>query len=163
MNQKLSKQQALPKIKQYCAYQERCHSEVRQELFAYGLYPDEVEEIIVKLIAENYLNEQRFATAFASGRFRLKKWGKVKIKYELRKRKVSEACISKALSLLDEEDYMDTLKELYLFKEMAVLKEKNVFKRKMVIQAWLLYKGYERDLIIEVLTNGSQIENISDR
>ena len=148
---------AFTKITKYCSYQERCHSEVRHELFSYGLYAEEVEELMVKLITENYLSEQRFATAFAGGRFRLKKWGKVKIRYELRKRKVSDTCISKALSLLDMDTYLDTLKELYKAKERLLSKEKNEYKRKMQIQAWLLQKGYERDLIIELFKNGNQI------
>ena len=150
-------ERAFTKIGRYCSYQERCHSEVRQELFSYGLYPDEVNEIIVKLIAENYLNEQRFAVAFAGGRFRLKKWGRVKIKYELRKRMISDACISKALYSLDEEAYKTTLNQLFQLKEKAVSKEKNLLKRKMKIKAWLLQKGYERELITDLFKNGSQI------
>lgn len=148
---------AFTKIARYCSYQERCHSEVKQELFSYGLYSEEVDEILVKLITENYLNEQRFAIAFAGGRFRLKKWGRVKIRYELRKRRISDACISNALYSLDEEAYNITLIQLFQLKEKAVSKEKNPFKRKMKIRAWLLQKGYEGELISDLFENGSQI------
>ena len=81
--QNLTPKQAFPKIKQFCAYQERCHSEVKEKLYGYGLNKDDVEELISKLIEENYLNEERFAIVFAGGKFRSKNWGKVKIKYEL--------------------------------------------------------------------------------
>src|SRR5690606_33190020 len=94
-------EQALQKIKQYCAYQERCHSEVRDKLYSFGLRQSEVEEMITLLIVENYLNEERFAIHFAGGKFRMKQWGKHKIKQALKLRKVSDYCINKALKDID--------------------------------------------------------------
>ena len=97
--------QALPKAKHYCAYQERCHSEVKDKLYSFGLNKKEVEQILSQLIEENYLNEERFAIQFAGGRFRIKQWGRVKIKYELKQKQVSEYSIKKALEQIKETEY----------------------------------------------------------
>ena len=104
-SQKFTPQQAVPKIKQYCAYQERCHVEVRDKLYSYGLIKPEVEEIIYTLITENYLNEERFAIHYAGGKFRMKQWGKNKIKLALKQKQISEYCIKKALKVIDETEY----------------------------------------------------------
>src|SRR5688500_741234 len=101
--------QALIKARNYCAYQERCQQEVRDKLYEWGLWPEAVENIIVELITDNFLNEERFATTFAGGKFRIKKWGRVKIKLELKKRKISEYCIKQAMKEIDEKDYLKTL------------------------------------------------------
>src|SRR6201996_8784258 len=94
----LSLEQALQKARHYCGYQERCHSEVKEKLYSFGLHKKEVEEALSTLIEENYLNEERFAIQYAGGHFRLKQWGKVKIRYELKQRQVSDYCIKKALA-----------------------------------------------------------------
>ncbi|HEV8079593.1 MAG TPA: hypothetical protein VGP43_02700 [Chitinophagaceae bacterium] len=78
---KLTKEQALPKIKLYCAYQERCHKEVKEKLYSLGLYKKDVEQLISQMIEENYLNEERFAIQYAGGKFRMNKWGRIKIKH----------------------------------------------------------------------------------
>ncbi len=108
----LSKEQALQKARHYCGYQERSHTEVKEKLYSYGLRKTDVEELMSQLIEENYLNEERYATMFAGGKFRMKQWGRVKIKYELKQKRVSEYCIKKALKEIDEEDYLKTLENL---------------------------------------------------
>ena len=143
--------QSLPKIKQFCAYQERCHSEVKEKLYSYGLNKNEVEEIISKLIEDNYLNEERFAIHFAGGKFRIKQWGRVKIKYELKKKQVSEYCIRKALSAINDKDYIHTLERLAEIKIKTLQKEKNIFIKKRKLQDHLRMKGYENDLVNEQL------------
>jgi regulatory protein len=102
--QQLTKEQALQKLKHYCAYQERCHSEVRDKLFSLGVYKKHHDDLIAALIAENYLNEERFAVAYAGGKWRIQHWGRVKIKYELKQKQISDYCIKKALKQIDEED-----------------------------------------------------------
>lgn len=149
--QNLTPKQAFPKIKQFCAYQERCHSEVKEKLYGYGLNKDDVEELISKLIEENYLNEERFAIVFAGGKFRSKNWGKVKIKYELKHKGVSEYCIKKALREIDEEDYIKTLHNLAEKKSLTLKSEKNIFIKKRKLQDYLLQKGFESDLIREIV------------
>src|ERR1700748_907813 len=93
----LSPEQALQKARHYCGYQERCHSEVQEKLYSLGLRKPQVEAALATLIEENYLNEERFAIQFAGGHFRLKQWGKVRIRYQLKQKKVSEYCIRTAL------------------------------------------------------------------
>src|SRR5687767_15443183 len=108
----LTKEQALQKLRHYCAYQERCHVEVKEKLYSFGLRKQMVEESIAQLIEEDYLNEERFAIQFAGGKFRMKQWGRVKIKYALKQKQVSEYCIKKAMKELDEKDYGNTLQKL---------------------------------------------------
>src|ERR1017187_9401155 len=102
---KLSPNEALIKAQLFCAYQERCQQEMRDKLYSWGLYPDAVENIIAGLITGNYLNEERFAKSYAGGKFRIKKWGRIKIKIELKKRKISEYCIKRAMEEINNRDY----------------------------------------------------------
>ncbi len=151
IQQKLTPQQALPKLKQYCAYQERCHSEVKEKLYSYGVFRNDAEEIISKLIEENYLNEERFAIHFAGGKFRIKQWGKVKIKYELKQKAVSEYCIKKALKAIDDAEYKKVLYKLAALKLKTLKGEKNIFIKKRKLQDHLLQKGFETDLVRSVV------------
>jgi regulatory protein len=147
----LTKEQALQKAKHYCGYQERCHSETKEKLYSLGLYKQQVEECIAQLIEENYLNEERFAQQFAGGKFRMKQWGRVKIKYELKQKQVSEYCIKKGLKEIDEDDYLKVLKKLALEKWTAVKTEKNIFIKLRKTQDYLMQKGYEHELIKQAL------------
>lgn len=149
--QKLTPQQALPKLKQYCAYQERCHSEVKEKLYSYAVYGDDADTIISKLIDEDYLNEERFAIHFAGGKFRVKQWGKVKIKYELKKKQVSDYCIKKALKGVDTGEYFSVLEKLAVQKLKALKGEKNIFIKKRKLQDFLLQRGFESDLVREMV------------
>ena len=152
----LTKEQALQKAKHYCGYQERSHKEVKEKLYALGLYKQQVEECIAQLIEENYLNEERFAQLFAGGKFRMKQWGRVKIKYELKQKNVSEYCIKTGLKEIDEADYEKTLEKLAQEKWGAVKSEKNVFIKLRKTQDYLMQKGYEHELIKQVLQNLQQ-------
>ena len=147
----LTKEQALQKAKHYCGYQERCHKEVKEKLYSLGLYKQQVEECISQLIEENYLNEERFAQQFAGGKFRMKQWGRVKIKYELKQKNVSEYCIKKGMKEIDEADYEKTLQKLAQEKWTAVKSETNVFSKLRKTQDYLIQKGYEHELIKQVL------------
>ena len=143
----LSLEQALQKARHYCGYQERSHSEVQDKLYSFGLRKKDVETALAILIEENYLNEQRFAEQFAGGHFRLKEWGRIKIRYELKQRQVSEYCIKKALTLIDEEEYDRTLDRLAAKKWETLRGEGNPFVRKRKLQDYLLQKGYELDRV----------------
>ena len=149
--QKLTPAQALEKIKHYCAYQERCHSEVKEKLFGYGLTKNEADDILLFLIENNYLNEQRYAEQFAGGHFRSKKWGRIKIRYALRQKQISDPCILKALKVIDEDDYLKTLKQLFEEKNATLKSEKNHFIRKKKLRDHLMQKGYEAGYIQELL------------
>lgn len=150
--QQLSLEQALQKARHYCAWQERCHSEAKEKLYGFGLKRQDVEEALSRLIEDNYLNEERFAIQFAGGRFRMKQWGRIKIRYELKQKQVGDYCIKKALASIDGEEYDRTLFRLAEDK-WEDLKEEEPFVRRQKIQTSLIQKGYEMDKIQEVLAN----------
>jgi regulatory protein len=149
--QKCTPQQALPKAKHYCAYQERSHSDVKDKLYSFGLNTKEVDQIVSTLIEENYLNEERFAIQFAGGHFRTKKWGRVKITHALKQKQVSPYCIKKALKQIDEDEYLKVLQKLFEEKLKTLKSEKNIFVKKRKLQDHLLQKGFESDLIREMV------------
>ncbi len=142
---------SLEKIKQYCAYQERCHSEVRSKLLSMKVYGDELENIIVELIADEFLNEERFANQFARGKFYQKNWGKIKIKYELKSKGISAYLIQNALSEIDEDDYEKTLFKLANQKLITLKNSKNRFAKMNALKNYLQQKGYESHLIMKVI------------
>lgn len=140
-------EKAWQRIRYYCAYQERSHAETRDKLYSFGLYKPEVENLLAQLIEENYLNEERFALAFAGGHFRTKQWGRVKIKFALSQKRVSIYCIKKALASIDEEEYESCLEKLATAKLAGLRSEKNIFAKKTKLQNFLLQKGFESDLV----------------
>ena len=150
LKRSVTKEQALQKLKHYCAYQERCHQEVKEKLYDLGLYQKDVEELIAQLIEENYVNEERFAIQFAGGKFRIKKWGRLKIRHALKQKKVSGYCIKKALQQIDEEAYRDTIQKLAEAKWKMLTAEKNIFMKQRKVTDHLLHKGFEADFIKEV-------------
>lgn len=142
--------QALSKIQLWCAYQERCQQEVRDKLYDYGLRTEDVENLIAQLISENYLNEERFARAYAGGKFRIKKWGRIKIRIGLKAKRVSDYCIRKAMEEIDDQVYRKTLEKIIRDKNV-LLKERNHLRRKYKLLQFAHAKGYEQDLIMEIL------------
>ena len=148
---RLTKEQAIQKIRHYAGYQERCHQEVKDKLYSFGLYSNEVDEILSGLIEENYLNEERFAETFAGGKFRMRQWGRVRIRHELKQRRVSEYCIRKAMQAITEEDYLATLKKIASKKWESLGSEKNQFSKKAKTIEYLLRKGYEMELARSVI------------
>jgi len=138
--------QALEKAKKYCANQEHCQFDVRIKLFTWNINGEKAEWIIGELICEGYLNEERFARAFARGKFNIKSWGKQKITTELKKRNISEYCIQKALSEINEENYSTRLKDI---AEKWLNKHKNetLIAKKQKLFRYLASKGYQTDEI----------------
>ena len=149
----LSPEQALQKLRHYCGYQERSHQEVREKLYSFGLRKNDVESAIATLISEDQLNEERFAMQFAGGHFRLKHWGKVKIRYELKGKGVSDYCVMKALAAIDETDYARTLSDQAARKWESLTGESNLFSRRQKVRDYLLQKGYESDRINAVVNS----------
>ena len=143
---------ALTKAEHYCAYQDRAQQEVRDKLYEWGLWTDAVENIISTLVTSNYLNEERFAKAYVRGKFRQKAWGRVKIKQGLKLKKVSDPLIKKALLTIDLDDYMATLHQV-LAKKAPLIKEKQEYKRRYKLQQYAMSRGFEADLIADVLKN----------
>lgn len=141
---------AKPKIEQYCAYQERSQQEVRDKLYDMGLHSKDVEELISELISDNFLNEERFAMLYAQGKFRMKAWGKAKIKQALKLKRVSDYCIKKALNSIDYDEYINKLSTL-VEKKSGEVKEKDEYIRKNKIARYLIGKGFESELVWERL------------
>ncbi len=154
----VSKEEALHKLQRYCAYQDRCHQEVRTKLLELGIYGDDLEEIISDLIQENFLNEERFARSFARGKFRIKKWGRNRILQELKKRNISGYCLRMAMTEIEEGEYLKTLKEV-LKKKDGLLKEQNSFKRKNKLAQYGISRGFENNLIWEAVNEMEKNKN----
>ena len=150
---------AKQKIAAFCAYQERCQQEVRTKLYSYGLYQDQVDEILAWLITENFLNEERFAQTFAGGKFRVKKWGRFKITQALKQKNISDYCIKKGMQEIAEDDYLITIKQLVdkKIKELAP-KTQNLFQLKDKTSKYIISKGFEPDLVWSVL---KEIDEVS--
>ena len=146
----------LAAITHYCQYQERCQKEVRNKLYELGSYKEEVEELIAKMVELGLVNEERYARTIARGKFRMKQWGKQKIVQALKFDQISDYCIKKALTEINEDEYEATLKKL-LDKKWAELKgEKNIYIKKKKAYNYMVQKGYETKqvlLFIEDLKN----------
>lgn len=147
--------QVLEKLKHYCAYQERSQYDVLQKLWDFSLDEDERLNIIAQLISENYLNEERFAISFSEGKFRIKKWGKKKIKSKLKEKKVSSFCIDKGLKAIDEEEYLKTLQSI-IESKLYTTKANSIYQKKQKVANYCYQKGYESELIWEVINHLNQ-------
>jgi regulatory protein len=141
---------AREKIQAYCAYQERCHQEVTKKLRSWGLIPDAIDMLIGELMQFNFLNEERYARSFARGKFRIKKWGRIKIRIELKKHDIYFKCIDFAMEEIDDKAYFETLKEV-LQRKNELEKEKDLYKRKAKLTRYLVSRGFEYDLIRDAL------------
>ena len=144
-------------MERYCAYQERCHVEVDKKLLEMRMIPEAREVILLHLLENDFLNEQRFAMSFARGKFRIKGWGKVRITRELKQRQISPYVIKKAVGQIEEEDYLKALKELAR-KKYNSLKENSIWKKRRKVSDFLLYRGFESDLVHEAIDAVEQEE-----
>lgn len=145
---KYSLLEAKQKLEAYCAYQERCELEIRKKLNSWGMYAEDIEILIADLIVNRFLNEERFAEAYVSGKTNIKRWGRIKIKRELKLRKISNYSINKAINAIDPEVYWNNLLHL-TEKKVALTKEKDSYKKRGKVYSFLASKGYETDLIKE--------------
>lgn len=146
----ISKFDALAKLQRYCAYQDRCHQEVRSKLLDLGIYGEDLEEIIAQLIEEKFLDEERFTRSYVRGKFRINKWGKNRIKQELKKRQISNYLIRKGLEEIPEEEYIEQAREV-IQKKAATLKEEDDYKRQNKLAAYAFRRGYEAELVWEIV------------
>jgi regulatory protein len=149
-NKIIDENAARSKAEHYCAYQERSQQEVRDKLYEWGQRPNVVENIISGLITGNFLNEERFAKAYAIGKFRQKGWGKIKIKQGLKFKQVPDVLIKKALLGIPDDEYLKVLEKV-LIKKGAGLNEKDPNKRNYKLQQYAISRGYEGDLVADVL------------
>jgi len=151
VNDRLTPDQAWPKIKHFCSYRERCRFEARQKLVNMGLSQKEADALLSRLVEEGCLDEERFAVQFAVGHFRQKKWGKQKILFALKQKRVSEIIIKRALQEIDGEDYVASLQKLALAKWKS-LKGEHYLPRQAKTMAYLQQKGYEGPAVREVIS-----------
>lgn len=150
VRQYLTKEQALQKLKHFCAYQERCHCEVKDKLYKLGIRKYDHNEIMSTLIEENYLNEERFAIAYAGGKFGINNWGRLKIKYALKQKQISEYCIKKSLKQIAETDYLKVLSKLAKQKYASLKSDQYLVRKKKTID-YLIGRGFEMTLIQQTL------------
>lgn len=144
----------LQKAASYCAYQERTQDEVKQRLKKWDVWGEEADEIIAELISMNYLSEERFAKTYAGGKFRVKNWGRMKIRQELHRRGLSEYSIQKGMNEIQDEAYVAGLKELLGKKKLLLAKtETDPFKLKQKLARFALGKGYESELVWKEIEN----------
>jgi regulatory protein len=148
----LTVEEALLKLMNYCVYQDRCHQEVENKLKDLEMYEDAQAYIISKLIEEDFLNEERFARSYARGKFRIKKYGRVRIKRELKAKGISAYNLNAAMSEIEEDDYFNTLRAL-AEQKLKTIKEPNEYKKRQKLYQYLTYKGYESELIYDVIND----------
>jgi len=139
--------EAKTKLEALCAYQERCSYELNSKMISWGILENDRNALIADLISNNFLSEERFSEAFVSGKTRIKKWGKIKIRVELKRKQISDYSIKNALDKIDDSIYIENLKHLLEKKWRALASEKNQYNRKAKTFRFLSSKGYESDII----------------
>ncbi|MEO8533286.1 MAG: regulatory protein RecX [Flavobacterium sp.] len=156
MNSICTPKQALLKLEHFCAYQERCHAEVMTKLYSLKMTSDEIDSIVVQLIESNFLNETRFACSFARGKHRIKFWGKIRIKNELKARQISSTNITLALKEISPEEYMTTFEQLSE-RSWNAITEKNMLKKRKKFCDYMLRRGYESNLVYDKMKELEQV------
>ena len=141
-------QEATKKLEHYCAYQERCHKEVKQKLTDMYMIPEAIDVIMIHLLEHNFLNEERFAKTFVSGKFKIKAWGRRRLTYELKQKDVSKFNINQALEEISDEEYIGVFNDL-TEKVAHTIKETNKLKKKKKFVDYFLYRGWESHLVYE--------------
>lgn len=150
--------EAIQKLEHYCAYQDRCHDEVTQKLRTLRMTNEEIDEIVVHLINENFLNEERFACSFARGKHRIKHWGKLRIVRELKQRNISKYNIDKALREIPISEYLENF-HFWAEKHWDFLTENDLQKKRKKWSDYFLRKGFESNLVYEKLTDLQDLEH----
>lgn len=146
----MTQKEALEKMAKFCAYQERCQSEVKHKLFGVGLSNEEINNIICDLIEHSFLDEERFAKAFVRGKFNQKGWGRIKIQQHLNQKQISSFCQKKGMLEINENDYLTKLEEIILKKSNS-LKTEDPFIRKSKTARYAISRGFESELVWEIL------------
>lgn len=141
--------EATIKLMQFCAYRDRSQKEVETKLREMRMIPQACEQITIKLMQENFLNEERFARSFVRGKFRIKKWGRIKIRQELNKREISAPLIKIAFTEIDDAEYFTILEEVAA-KKLKLIKESNPYKKKQKLVYYLQQRGFELPLILQL-------------
>ncbi|WP_274474777.1 regulatory protein RecX [Mangrovimonas aestuarii] len=144
--------EAISKMEHFCAYQERCHQEVRQKLVEMRMIPEAMDMIVGHLLQNNFLNEERFSKTFVRGKFRIKKWGKRRLIQELKKREISKFNINLAIREIEDGEYLEVFNTL-IEKRWESVMESDVYKKKKKVADYMLYRGWESSLVYEKLSD----------
>jgi regulatory protein len=158
MNDIFSIKEAINKIEHFCAYQERCHEEVMQKLRTMKMDSEEIDTIMVHLISDNFLNEERFACSFARGKHRIKQWGKIRIINELNSKKITQTLINIALKEISSEEYATTFHTL-AERNWESIRETNLMKKRKKFCDYMLRRGFESNLVFEKV---KELENLKE-
>ena len=142
-------EEAKRKLEAYCAYQDRCHKEVREKLYQMRMIPDAIDAIVYHLLQHKFLDEERFARSFARGKFRHKKWGKNRIKQELKQREIGTYLINKAFTEIPDSEYRNTFDDLAQKRFDLLTTEKDKYKKRKKLADYLVYRGWPGDWIYE--------------
>jgi len=154
-----SQSKALEAMQKYCALQDRCQQDVRSKLIAGGIYGEEIEEILAELISEGFLDEARYARALVSGKYKINLWGRQKIKMALKVKDLSSYCIQDGLSIIDEQIYRENARKLITNKLKSIDHSLGVFEKRNKILSFMHGKGYEHELVHDLLDTVLQKEN----
>lgn len=141
----------ISKLEKYCSYSEKCKSDIIKKLCQWKIF-HEHDEIINHLIDHNYINEERYALLYCKSKFNLRKWGKIKIAYQLKKKSIPENIINSSLNAITKESYLESIKKI-IKKKSESIDEKNIYKKNIKIARYLYQKGYETDLIWKVIND----------
>lgn len=147
----VSREEALSRLQALCAKQDRSHKEIHDKLHEWGIFYNDADQIVGKLIEDNFLNEERYARSYARGKFRMNAWGRRRIVQELKMERVSEYCIRKALTEIREDDYLETLQQVIDKKMSQLDKEEHPSKTKMKAAAYAIGRGFESELVWKLL------------
>ena len=150
--QPLTKEVALKKAQSWCAYQDRCHEEARTKLLEWGQRGYDLEDIIASLIEERFLDEERFARSFARGKFRMKEWGRIKIRLALQQKRVGAYCLRAAMSEINDVEYRETIVSVYR-KYLSLHPDTNTTEQHHKAVHYLLSRGFEYEVITETLAD----------
>ena len=148
MNKYLSIPELLKKGEYYCSYQERCHIEVYKKLKTFTFSKTDINEVIGKLIAGDFLNETRFSESFVRGKFKNKNWGRIRLSLELKKRSISKKNIEIAMKQIDQENYETKFKERFDFLTEKFKNEKKIIMKKKIFD-YFNYRGWEHEIIYD--------------
>jgi regulatory protein len=147
---KYSLLEAKTKLEALCAYQERCSFDLNKKLMQWGFDQEDRDRLLADLISNNFLSEERYAEAFVSGKFNIKKWGRIKIRQQLKQKRISDYSINKGLSLIDDDRYIEQIENLCVQK-MRSMKSVSSYADKVKVYRFLSSKGYETELIRDIV------------
>jgi regulatory protein len=143
--------EAKAKIEAWCAYQERCFFEVHTKLSSWGMDAEDSERLVAELIKAGFLNEERFSKAYCSGKFRIKRWGRIKIRQHLKAKRLSDMCIRLGMEEIDSDEYVQVIMELAQRKWGELLRERDSWAKRAKVARFLQQRGFESDLVMDAL------------